>query len=488
MTKNSYILSGAQDTYSRNRSVKAFLKSIKGRLAVLFFLFLSIFLILLDGVIYKEVKSLLLSSVDHLLHSKSQIVKGLLHVEHGVVELELTEIVSGEYSVPRSGHYYKVVMDGRVLAASESLVDMDFDLSRQISDIKHRTGNETFYTSTGPAGEPVRVLKNTFKFLDKETTVYVASSLADSLELLARLRYFLIISTPVILLITGIGAYWIASLSLKPLRRFSDEIEKVTHRTLGQKIQEPGAEELKGLASTFNSMLDRLRRAFEIEKRILSDASHELKTPLSVILAESDVTLQKKRTAGEYEKSLLFIKEKAESMKKTLNDILNLAKLDSGLLRSGEFKELSINDCLSRAIEMVSPSARKKKIEIRFNAEAAFTIKGDKDRLTEAFLNLLDNAIMYNHESGHVDVSISPDNSNIVIQIKDTGVGIKQDELDKIFNRFYRSAEVRNREGTGLGLNIAREIIDAHGGEIRVESTPGRGSNFIILFPEPGIL
>lgn len=463
--------------------MRGFFNSIKGSLVVLFFIFLSSFLVLLGGLIYIEVKSLLLSSVDHLLHSKSQIIKGLLHVEHGRIELELTEIVHGEYSIPRSGHYYKVEMDGSVLAASESLVDMEFDLSKQLSGIKHGGGNEVFYTSIGPAGETIRVLKDTFKFLDKDTTVYVASSLTDTLELLKRLRFFLIISTPLIVILLGVGGYLIVSLSLGPLKRFSQEIEKITYKTLGQRIKEPTVEELKVLARAFNSMLERLKRAFDLEKRILSDASHELKTPLSVILAECDVTLHKRRSAEEYRESLVFIKEKAESMNNTINDIQNLARLDSGLLRSGEFKKVDIGECISRAIEMVSSFSSKKGIKIHFSRKKPLSVKGDKDRLTEAFINLLDNAVRYNRPGGTVEISIHERASQLEIHIKDTGVGIAKEDIDKIFHRFYRADNVRNTEGTGLGLNIAKEIISAHGGDIRVESTSGMGSNFIVSLP-----
>ncbi len=457
--------------------------SIKGRLVVLFFIFLSIFLLFLDVLIYEEIKSLLLSSVDQLLHSKSQIIKGLLHVENGVIELELTEIVHGEYSIPRSGHYYKVLMDGSVLAASESLVDSNFDLSKQLSSVKHIGGNEFVYTSVGPAGEPIRVLRDSFEFLGKETIVYVASSLEETLELLKRLRFFLIISTPLIIILLGVGGYLIVSLSIEPLRRFSNEIKKITHRTLGQRIQEPKVKELKTLARSFNSMLERLKRAFDLEKRILSDASHELKTPLSVILAECDVILQKRRSAQEYRESIVFIKDKAESMRKTIEDILSLARLDSGLLSSCEFKKVDVCECISKAIDMVSSLSSKKGIQIYFSQKGPYYIYGDMDRLTEAFMNLLDNAIRYNKEGGRVDVSIYERSDMLEIHFKDTGLGITRKDIDRIFQRFFRADNVRNTEGTGLGLNIAREIIKAHGGDIKVESTPGKGTNFIVSIP-----
>ncbi len=463
--------------------MRSFSNSIKGRLVLWFFLFICLFLLLLGGVLYKEVKTLIFSSVDHLLHSKSQIIKGLLHIEDGRVELELTEIIHGEYSIPRSGHYYKVVMDGDVLAASESLVDRDFDLTKAISSVKHIADNERFYTSIGPAGEPIRVLQSNFDFLGRKTTVYVAHSLQDSLDLLKRLRHFLIIAAPIIILLIGAGGYWIVSISLRPLRLFSQKIEKITHRTLEQRIEEPDVKELKGLAISFNAMLQRLKVAFDIEKRILSDASHELKTPLSVIMAECDVTLQKKRTAEEYKDSLLTIKDKAEMMKKTLDNILNLARLDSGLLRSGEFREFLLSDCISHAIEMVKAFARQKDIDIIVNVESESTIRGDSDRLTEAFLNLLDNAIRYNRKGGSVEVSVKTDSGSIEVSIKDTGMGIDKEDAEKIFDRFFRADSVRNTEGTGLGLSIVKEIIRAHGGEIRLESSPGKGSTFILSFP-----
>ena len=160
------------------------LNSIKARLFLWFFSLTSTLLIVLGFSFYHELNKAILNSVDTTLHSKMQILKGLLHEENGEIELEMMEIVSGEYAIPRSGHYYKVVMDGKILAASPSLVDNDFNFISGQLEFHSEQQREWIYTSIGPDKEPIRVLQHDFEFLDRPVTVFAAESLLESLALI----------------------------------------------------------------------------------------------------------------------------------------------------------------------------------------------------------------------------------------------------------------------------------------------------------------
>ena len=458
--------------------------SIKGRLFVWIFAFTSLFLIAVALVIYHEVSEIVLGVTDLTLHAKAQMITGLIYEEENELELELEEGASGEYSIPRSGHYYKVLMDGNPFSASTSLVDSGFDLAAGAVATKDAGQGEKLLTSIGPDGEPIRVLQYDFNDFGKTFRILVAESLTDSLVMMQEFKKFLFVTIPSGILIVSLMAMWIARCSLKPLEQFSGKIGAITHKNLAERI-DTGAEtrELEGLAGSFNDMLDRLQMAFESEKRLIADASHELKTPLSIINLQCDVLLQRKRTAEEYIEALNTIRLVAEGINAIVQDLLLLARLDSGILSSKEFETVSINDCINKTAAMIQPFVEQRSIQLVKTPGFDISVAGNAESLTEAFLNILENGVKYNNDSGVLEISTSWNGVEAVISIRDTGVGIAIEDQCRIFDRFYRSDATRNADGNGLGLSIAKAIIEAHGGRITLESEPGSGSTFTITMP-----
>lgn len=464
--------------------MKRLLKSIKGQLFFWFFTSSSAILLALGLFMYYEIKEIVLHSVDQTLYSKMQIIIGLVHEEHGKIELELSEIISGEYSIPRSGHYYKVVMEGNVLAASPSLVDKNFDLTSGRLEPEDRKLKEKVFLSLGPDKEPIRVLQHDLELLGRNFSIFVAESLTDSLKMIETFRRFLLIIIPLSIFVISLVGLWITNKSLEPINTLSERIKTITHKNLNERIDtKTAAEELRGLANSFNEMLNRLKKAFDAEKRLISDASHELKTPVSVIKTHCDVILQKERTKDELLDTIKTIKIVSENMGRLIKDLLSLARLDSGILSPLYFKDILLNECLQQAIKLAMPLAEKRPVSIKTPLAQDIHIIGDKERITEAILNIIENAINYNKEKGGVEISTELDNNKVNISIKDTGIGIKKEDLERIFERFYRADSARSMEGTGLGLSIAKAIIEAHGGMIRVESEPEKGSCFTIILP-----
>lgn len=464
--------------------MKKILKSIKGQLFFWFFTFSSAILLAVGLFMYYEIKEIVFNSVDHTLHSKMQIITGLLHEEHGMIELELSEVISGEYSIPRSGHYYKVIMDGKILAASPSLVDDNYNLTSGTLEYHDRELKEKVFTAIGPDGEPIRVLRRDLEFLGRSFSVFVAESLTDSLIMIGTFRKLLLTIIPVSIFIVSLVGLWITNKSLKPVNILSGRIKTITHKNLNERIDaETEAEELIGLADSFNEMLNRLQQAFEAEKRLISDASHELKTPVSVIKTHCDVMLQKERSNEELVETLKTIKTVSENMGKLIKELLSLTRLDSGILSPANFKKISLNECVLQAIQLTKPLAERKNVSVKTLLVNDINIIGDKDRLTEAFLNMIENAVNYNKDNGTVEIETAIKNNKVNISIKDTGIGIKKEDLDRIFERFYRTDASRSVEGTGLGLSIAKAILEAHGGMIKAESEFGKGSCFTITLP-----
>ncbi len=434
--------------------------------------------------LYFEVKNAVFTSIDQSLNSEIKLVEGLLHFEDGKIEFELSEVVAGEYVIPGSGHYYKVMLDGQVFAASPSLVDNKYDFALTRAEMTNEGIGNVAYTSVGPAQETVRVLQHDFDFLGKPASIFLAESIEDSLRTIEKIKLYLFITILVSIMITGLISLLIVKQSLRPIELFSGRVKNITHKNLNERIDtKKQTEELTRLAESFNAMLDRLQKAFEVEKRIISDASHELKTPLSVIKTQCEVILQRSRTKEEYIEALETIMSSGNSMSKLVNDLLSLARLDSGLLSSAGFQEVSLNRCLEEAVSVVNVLAEKSNIHINSTLSENISIMGGKERLTEAFLNIIENAVRYNRQGGSVDIELSRNDNYAEVVIKDTGTGIEEEDLGKIFERFYRADSARTTGGTGLGLNIAKAIVEAHDGKIKAESTVGEGSRFVIKLP-----
>lgn len=457
-------------------------RSIKGRLFLWIFLFISVLLVFRGFSMYYQMQKDLYHSIKLSLHTKIQIIKGLLYEENGSIKLQKSEIIAGVYSIPRSGSYYKVIVNGKILAVSPSLAEDDFNLKPEELESEIKETGERVYISTGPAKEPAMVVGHDFQIFNKNATIYAARSLEDSNALINGFKQFFIVTIPIYIFIISIAGIWIARRSLEPLKMFASRIEKITHKTLAERIDiKSQPQEIKGLAGSFNEMLDRLQNAFESEKRLIADSSHELKTPISVIKARCDILLQKDRTKDEYIRSLNIIKNTSDSMQHLIDDMLSIARLDSGILSSSDFKIISLNDCLTQSIRLAEVLAEKKKIKIHASFTEETAVLGDMNTLTEAFMNIIENAIKYNRPGGYVNISISKNSGKAVTTIEDTGMGIEDGDIEKIFDRFYRAGTLRSMEGAGLGLSIAKAIIEAHSGEITVKSTVNKGSYFSII-------
>jgi heavy metal sensor kinase len=434
--------------------------------------------------LFHEVKRIITDSINNALHSKEQLITGLLHVENNDIELELSDIILGEYSIPRSGHYYKVLLDGQILAASPSLVENSFDLASGPFEFMNDDKNQKIYTSTGPDKEPIRTLHHSFKAYGRTFDIFVAESIRDNVAMINAFQHFLLIVISLCILTVCLVSGWIIKRSLKPLDVFSLSIRSITHKSLGDRLAvKAEAQELSGLATSFNEMLGRLQKAFDSERRLISDASHELKTPVSVIKAHCDVLLQKERTVDEYREALETIREIANNMGRLTKDLLSLARLDTGVLSSSDFREISLKICIQKALKLTQPLAERRSVKITTSLGEDLFVHGDEHRLSEAFLNLIENAICYNRKNGSVEIFTNKESGVAQITVADTGTGIAEEERVRIFDRFYRADAARSTEGTGLGLSIAKSIIENHHGTIEVKSKPGIGSCFSVILP-----
>jgi heavy metal sensor kinase len=313
--------------------------------------------------------------------------------------------------------------------------------------------------------------------------IQIASPLTSLHSTFKNLKLVLFLLLPISIVFSGMMGAFLAKLSLNPVNRIMDTMHQITAENLKLRITIPETkDEIRRLAETFNEMLDRLEKTFTSQRQFIEDLTHELKTPLSVLKGELEVTLKKLRTPREYESTLSSSLEEANRIIKIVEDLLMLAQYDSNMVPF-EMTPLDIRLLFHDALEDIKILAEQKNIDLHLNSRGKAFVYGDGDKLKRLFLNILDNAMKYTPSGGKVLVDISEEKNQAKVIISDTGIGIPKDELPHIFERFYRINKTRNRSGFGLGLSIAKSIIEAHRGKIEVHSELDKGTTFKISLP-----
>ena len=461
------------------------LNSIKLKLVIWFVIVFSFFFAGIELFLYYKLEDLTVKLADEHVNSEIQTLANLMAIEEvqGKLESELQELgaaVTGVYAEKLSVHYYQIVSDdGHILVRSPSLA-----LAEESLPVLNPSHEPDYRTIAGPNGEHVRMLSQTFDFSIGRLTFQAADSLDETYELMGSFRKIVLLAFPAVFIICGIGVFLITSWALKSLKSFTAKVGQITEENLSQRLEERGvAAELKPLAASFNTMLSRLEESFSRQKQFLSDASHELRTPTTIIKSFCDVTLSRERGAADYKESIKKIGDTVNRMCDIINRILVISRMDNKTI---QFKPVKIDlmDLMKDVKKLIEPSAVNKGISIDLEGKGV-VVKGDREGLTEVFTNIVENAIKYNRPNGTVSIDINEYMGSAIVKVEDTGMGIPEEEIEKIFDRFYRVDASRGLTvGSGLGLSIVRTIVEAHGGKVEVKSQVGKGSAFIVSMPK----
>jgi len=305
---------------------------------------------------------------------------------------------------------------------------------------------------------------------------------ADALEALA--GQLLVIGV-VTFLLTGVGGLGLVTLGLSPLRRLTDAVSRVNPRDFRLPLA-GGAlpRELDPIAGRLRETLEELRQAFEREKHAVADISHELRTPVTALLATLDVTLRKPRTAEEYRAAIVEARSAAGHLRQLVERILALARLDAGVARV-LVEPVDVAHLIAQCVNLVRPLAAEKAVSLYANGPATLTWPTDPNKLREILINLLHNAIQYNRKGGSVRVSYGVHDGGLDLSVADTGIGIEADRLPHVFERFFRADPSREEAAlhAGLGLSIVRGYAELLGGTVGITSTVGEGTTFRIRLP-----
>jgi heavy metal sensor kinase len=347
-------------------------------------------------------------------------------------------------------------------------------------------GKGTLETVQPPTRDPIRVYTQPVVRGNRVVNfVQVAASFAEVNQTLRRLLLILLGVVPSAVLLAGFGGWMLAGRALRPVDRVVAAARRITAERLNERIDRPNSEdELARLVDTLNAMIARLEKAFDRVREFSADASHELKTPLTILRGEVELLLSTHRTQEEYNRGLTVILGEVRRMGGIVNDLLMLAKADLGATQLYT-APVDLGDLIGEVYQAAHSLPEAQGKDFTLSRQDPLVIEGDGDRLRQMVMNLLVNAFRYTLPGGKVDLSLAQQNGQAIVSVSDTGIGIDEKEIERIFDRFYRTADARGMglDGSGLGLNISQWIAEAHGGHIHAQSHLGKGSTFTIDLP-----
>jgi heavy metal sensor kinase len=347
-------------------------------------------------------------------------------------------------------------------------------------------GQSTFETLEELGPYPVRVLTQPVHEAGRVTSLIQVGMSLESVAVTRR-RFLLVMATvlPLALLFAGGGGWLLAQRALRPVDRMTEAARRISAEHLDERLETTGSDdELDRLAATLNDMLSRLDGAFRQVRQFSADASHELQTPLTIVKGEIEVALRAPRSPDEYQRVLASALEESERIAQLVEGLLLLSRADAGVLRMDR-QAVDLAELVAEVGAAAQVLAEAHGVTLEFKSVAPITIHGDREHLRRLLFNLVDNGLKYTPSGGRVALTLQRDAEWAALRVEDTGIGLAPEELERIFQRFYRApgAVDQGKEGSGLGLCIARSIAEAHSGHIHVESAPGHGSTFTVFLP-----
>jgi len=456
------------------------LRSVRIRITLWYVLLLIVVLAAFCVGVYLVMRQSLYSNLDDIISNRAGTFQGLLEYENGTPTLPDNAASTGPDPEERFVRVYdssgEVTFDGS-LGAGGAPVNSDEITEALKGDSRSwsvKLADETLRVRGFPIakdGETVGVLE-------------VGVSQGDIEETLRILLVIMIVGYPLTLVIASVGGVVLAGRVLSPIDDVTNMARRISAQDLSGRLNlDLPDDEVGRLARTFDEMIARLDEAFQRQRQFTADASHELRTPLTVIKGQVEVALSQPREVEGYREVLRSVNEEVDRLNRMVGSLLTLARADAGGVPIAS-EWVDLGGLVSAAVEQVRPLAEQRGLRIQLELGTAATLAADEDLLLQLVLNLLDNAIKYTPAGGSVTAGWGMAENSTQLWVRDTGEGIAEEHLGRIFDRFYRAESARGGSGgAGLGLSICRWIAEAHGGSISAESTVNEGTTITVRLP-----
>ncbi|HWL94833.1 MAG TPA: HAMP domain-containing sensor histidine kinase [Phycisphaerae bacterium] len=478
-------------------------QTLRFKLAGLYLLVFGAILAALCVVIFNISENNLRNDFDKGLQNAAEAVADKIQIE-----MESSDVPAGNplelvsaFRFP--GYYFEQRgEDGSVLARTQNLGSIDLPWDEAMAEARSLTA-PVFVTVGGEKaeeliGNPGEVRLMTLYREPRVTEGRAASPfylqvavntrfLKERIDALSRLFLILV---PSGLMVAAVASWFVSGRALQPIEKIRHIAERLSVQDLSQRFEQPrGRDEVALMVETINKMLDRLHNSFQAQERFIGHASHELKTPLSVLLGEAQVLKQKRRQPEEYEQFVGSVQDEVRSLAQMVDSVLTLARAEAGLPMTTS-DEVSVNEIVIDAVERCQPQAKQREVRIvphlamPQGEEPEPIAIGDGDLLRLMFVNLIRNAIRYSPPGRPVEIVVTVEGNQAIISVRDQGPGIPPEYIDRVFDRFFRVPEQGvDFKGVGLGLTIVRGIAQLHGGTAVAANRRQGGCEFIVRLP-----
>lgn len=375
--------------------------------------------------------------------------------------------------------------DGPVMYRSSAPQDRRFD-PEAIPEGAWPERMESMRKATLPGGGTVLISRYLTQTPDGQTWLVESGAPLDFVNgVLRDVASVMALTLLAAVAVAAAGGYFLVGRALDKVDQISRSAEEISvHNLSGRLPVSQTGDEIERLSVSLNRMIQRLDASFQHSKRFVADASHELRTPLTILRGELEALVAREDITAAVQERLGSLLEEVDRLTKLVEGLLTLSRLDAGEAQ-GESVSVDLAGLTVSTAEQMALLAEDKRIRIRCATPAPVLVRGDRSRLKQVIVNLLDNAIKYTREGGKVTLHVGAEAGTAVLEVIDNGVGISAEAMPHVFERFFRADQARSREigGAGLGLAIVHSICAAHGGNVSVESAPNQGSRFKVELP-----
>lgn len=461
-------------------------RSLSFRLIAWYASLLTAVFLLLGTIMYVDLRFFLENNFRESQARRAHQVADMLAQIGTAGESSVVHEIQDRFAPEVNNRFIRVTRtDGTVLYASGMPKDQSFDPTH-LPPLEPSAQREFSRKLRLPDGQLLIDAALNYTTPDhKSFLVEVGVPLTPVATMLGHLFVQLSFGLPVALLVAILGGYLLVRRALRPVERIAQKAQQITQHNLSERLPVTrSGDELERLSISLNLMIGRLEDAIQNSKRFVADASHELRTPLTVLRGELE-NLTQNGGLNEAERDTLgSMLEEVERLTHIVEGLVALSRLDAGDAKT-EWVQFDLAELATTTADQMNLLAEDKGISVQCNSNQSVLVEGDRARLKQVVVNLLDNAIKYTSRGGSIQLSVTRQNGHAILDVTDSGIGIPAEAVPHVFDRFFRVDKARSRDegGAGLGLSIVKSICTAHGAEVQVESAPGKGSRFRIKLP-----